>query len=407
MRKRLLLIGATVLFVAALLPLPALAQESWTGAQSAARVDFGASITFSLQAQSPGTLSSLHLLFQLEGERARNRIDVDVPSGTRVNAQWVWELEPGAMPPGRVVSYWWRAELSDGRILQTEPATVRYDDNRFQWEERNEGNIHLRWYGSRTEADKIMAAAQTALKRLQEGTGVDVVEPVRVFLYRSKSDMQKAISSRSESYDAAILTLGMAMGGDTIVILSTASGAEQTIAHELSHIVIGRFTDNPLGGLPTWLDEGLAMYAEGELRGDNQRDLDRAIRNNTLITVRSLSAYPGDPSQVDLFYGQCYSVVEFLIDTFGSEKMDLLLQTFQTGVYQEDALQQVYGFGLDELDARWRAAIGAPPLPTPAPTQPPVLPPSRTQEPSTSTPICTTTALVLVLAGVFIWRKVA
>ena len=405
MRNRILLIAAAFLFLVALLPSTASAQEPWTGAQSAAEVEFGASVTFSLQAASPGAVKSLHLFFQLEGERARNRISVDTPTGSRVSAQWMWELESGALPPGRVISYWWHAELSDGRILQTEPATVRYDDNRFRWLERNEGNIHLRWYGSQSEADKIMVAAQEALVRLQAGTGVDVEKPVRVFLYRSKSDMQLAISSRSESYDAAIITLGMAMGGDTIVILSTAAGAEQTIAHELSHIVIGRFTDNPLGGLPTWLDEGLAMYAEGELRGDNQADLDRAIRNNTLITVRSLSAYPGDPSQVDLFYGQCYSVVEFLIDTFGSEKMDLLLQTFRTGVYQEDALQEVYGFGLDELDARWRIAIGAAPLPTPSPTQPPVLPPSRTQEPSTSTPICTTTALVLVLAGVLVWRK--
>jgi hypothetical protein len=149
------------------------------------------------------------------------------------------------------------------------------------------------------------------------------------------------------------------------------------------------------------------MYAEGELRGGNQSDLDRAIRNNTLISVRSLSAYPGDPGQVDLFYGECYSVVKFLIDTFGAEKMDLLLQTFKGGIYQEDALQEVYGFGLDELDARWRVAIGAGPQPTPAPTSPPVLPTSRTDEPDTSMPVCTSTALVLVLLGVLIWRRAA
>jgi hypothetical protein len=404
MRIRNLLFAAAFLLV--LLPGAASAQEPWTGALSQAEVDFGASITFTLDARSPGTVVSLQFFYQLEGERARNRVNVEVPAGTRLSAEWVWELEPGAMPPGRVISYWWRAELSDGRILETDPLTVSYDDNRFQWQERDEGNIHLRWYGSsRSDADKIMTAAQEALGRLQAGTGVEVQNPVRIFLYRSKSDMQLAISSRSETYDAAIITLGMAMGRDTIVILSTAAGAEETIAHELSHIVIGQFTDNPLGGMPTWLDEGLAMYAEGELRGDNQTDLDRAIRDNTLITVRSLSAYPGDPSQVDLFYGQCYSVVEFLIGTFGSDKMDLLLQTFKKGVYQEDALQEVYGFGLDELDARWRTAIGAPPLPTPAPTPPPVPPPSRTQEPAT-TPVCSSTALLLILAGVLVWRKV-
>lgn len=381
-----------------------MAQSPWAGAQTGAEVDFGSSITFSLDAQGPAAVDSLQLFFQLEGERARNRVSLDVPSGARISAEWVWELESGDVPPGRVVHYWWRAELADGRVLETERAAVAYNDDRFQWEERNEGNIHLRWYGD-SDADSMMRAAQEALSRLQSGTGVETESPVRIFMYRSKSDMQAAISSRSETYDAATVTLGMAMGDDTIVILSTAASAEETVAHELSHIVVGRYTANPLGGLPTWLDEGLAMYAEGELRGSNQSDLDRAIRNNTLISVRSLSAYPGDPGQVDLFYGECYSVVKFLIDTFGAEKMDLLLQTFKGGIYQEDALQEVYGFGLDELDARWRVAIGAGPQPTPAPTSPPVLPPSRTDEPDTSTPVCTSTALVLVMLGVLLWRK--
>jgi len=404
MRTRSLVIA--VLLLMALVPaMSAQAQEPWTGSRLTAKVDFGASITFGLQAQTASPVQALHLLYQLEGERARNRVNLD-DTGTRINAEWTWELEPGDVPPGRVVTYWWRAELADGRTLETERASVTYEDSRFTWKQRQEGNLVVHWYGdSRSEADKIMAAAQAALQRLQAGTGVELQKTIRIFLYRSKSDMRLAIPSRSESYDIATITLGMAMGGDTIVILSTAADADRTIAHELSHIVIGAFTDNPLGGLPTWLDEGLAMYAEGDLRGENQSDLDRAIRTNTLISVRSLSAYTGDPSQVDLFYGECYSVVKFLIDTFGADKMDALLKTFKRGVYQEDALREVYGFGLDELDARWREAIGAPPQPTPAPTTPPVLPTPRPQTEPAPTPICSSAALILAALGVLIVRR--
>ncbi len=370
-------------------------------------MEFGAAITFGLQAQTASPVQALYLFYQLEGERARNRVNLE-DTGTRINAEWTWELEPGTVPPGRAITYWWRAELADGRTLETERATVTYEDTRFTWKQRQEGNLIAHWYGdSRSEADKIMAAAQAALQRLQAGTGVELQKPIRIFLYRSKSDMRLAISSRSETYDIATITLGMAMGGDTIVILSTAADADRTIAHELSHIVIGAYTENPLGGLPTWLDEGLAMYAEGELRGENQADLDRAIRTNTLISVRSLSAYTGDPSQVDLFYGECYSVVKYLIDTYGADKMDALLKTFKRGMYQEDALREVYGFGIDELDARWREAIGAPPQPTPAPTAPPVLPTPRPQEEPSSTPICSSAALILAALGVLVWRRVS
>ncbi len=360
-----------------------------------------------LQAEVPASLATLELFFQLEGELARNRVEVAVAPGTNVNAEWTWQVFPGEIPPGRLIAYWWRGETEDGKVLETAEATVQYTDQRFDWKERALENVHLYWYGGRDkDAERIMNAAQDALRRLGESTGATLQKPVRIFVYNSKSDMRLAIPSRSESYDQAIITLGMAMGGDTIVILGSEPGAEQTTAHELSHILIGQFTDNPLGGLPTWLDEGLAMYAEGDLRGDNQRELERAIRDNTLISVRSLSGYPGDPELVDLFYGEVYSVVNFLIETYGPEKMDQLLRTFKRGVYQEDALQEVYGFGLDELEDQWREFIGAPPRPTPAPPAEPVAPPRR-EEPPTEIPICSSAALLVVLAGAVVWRRVS
>jgi hypothetical protein len=418
MRNRILL---AAVFLVLLLPQPAFAQEPWSGAVLQAEVDFGASITFIVRAKAPQPVAPVELLFQLEGERARNRVIVRAVSGANVDAEWTWELDSGEIPPGRMITYWWRAKTQDGRTLETEKSQVEYADTRFTWERREEGNIRLFWYGgSRADADKMMQAAQEALGRLEAGTGVGVDTPVRVFLYRSKSDMSAAISSRSESYDAATITLGMAMGGDTIVILSTDAGAEDTIAHELSHIVIGKFTDNPLGGLPTWLDEGLAMYAEGDLRGDNKRDLEQAIRDNELISVRSLSGYPGQAGLVDLFYGECHSVVKFLIDTYGSGKMDRLLQTFRRGVYQEDALREVYGFGLDGLEDEWRAAIGAAPRPTPAPTSQagdgtpqagePTRSPTRTptpEKPNVEIPFCSSEGLILVMVGVLVWRRTA
>ncbi|HDN80132.1 MAG TPA: hypothetical protein ENG33_06695, partial [Chloroflexi bacterium] len=87
---------------------------------------------------------------------------------------------------------------------------------------------------------------------------------------------------------------------------------------------------------------------------------ERAIQNGELISVRSLSGYVGDPAKVDLFYAEAYSLVEFLIKEYGKDKMTELLEKFAEGTYQEDALQEVYGFGLDELDARWKAYLGVP-----------------------------------------------
>jgi len=147
-----------------------------------------------------------------------------------------------------------------------------------------------------------------------------------------------------------------------LLLLGPAAGVEQTTNHELTHIVVGEATDNPFHApIPRWLDEGLAMYNEGSLPDYNRDALEEAIRSDTLISVRSLSAYTGDPALVDLFYGESYSIVEYLLDTYGRDKMVELLGVFKRGSHQEDALQEVYGLGLNELDERWRQAIGAKP----------------------------------------------
>ena len=133
----------------------------------------------------------------------------------------------------------------------------------------------------------------------------------------------------------------------------------------MAHVVVGLATDNPYAELPRWLDEGLAMISEGELPSDNRRALQEAITGNDLISVRSLSGYTGDPDEVDLFYGEVYSLVDLMLESYGKDKMTELLSALREGLYQQDALQQVYGFGLDELDTRWRASLGLGPRPTP------------------------------------------
>jgi hypothetical protein len=148
---------------------------------------------------------------------------------------------------------------------------------------------------------------------------------------------------------------------NTLLLLGSHRNVELTVAHELSHIVVGIATDNPFVELPRWLDEGLAMQAEGELPVDNRRDLEQAIRDDALLSVRSMTSYAGRPELVDLFYGQAYSIVGYLLDAHGPAKMNQLLSAFADAQPQEDALLTAYGYGLDELDARWRQSLGLSP----------------------------------------------
>ena len=151
------------------------------------------------------------------------------------------------------------------------------------------------------------------------------------------------------------------------------------------------------------------MFTEATLPDGNARALDRAIRSDNLISVRSLSGYTGDPAQVDLYYGEVYSVVDFLLTQFGEDKMAELLRVFSAGVHQEDALQRVYGLGLDELDAQWRASLGLQARPTPAPTldSGEREPEEEDQSPGSGSGSCFPNLLpsLLVVGIPFVWRS--
>ncbi|MCK5433745.1 MAG: peptidase MA domain-containing protein, partial [Dehalococcoidales bacterium] len=130
---------------------------------------------------------------------------------------------------------------------------------------------------------------------------------------------------------------------------------ERAIAHEMAHLVIHQMILNPYSGLPTWLDEGLAMYAEGSLAPEYTAYLNQAIADDSLISVRSLSSpFSAYAAEAALSYAQSYSLVEFLISNYGQGKMLELLNTFSQGSNYDAALDSVYGFDMDGLDSLWQ-----------------------------------------------------
>jgi len=114
-------------------------------------------------------------------------------------------------------------------------------------------------------------------------------------------------------------------------------------------------TFNPYNNLPTWLDEGLAMHTEGLLGPQYTTFLSKAIAEGSLISVRSLSSpFSAYTEQSLLAYAQSYSLVEFLISNYGSDRMLELLNTFRQGSSYDGTLEKVYGFDMDGLNTLWQ-----------------------------------------------------
>ena len=327
---------------------------------------FSESLTFAVEADSTRPIVEAILFYGLEGERLVRRIYPDFVPGTQVHIEYVENLERGQFAPGTVIRSWWQLSADDGTTQASEPKTFEYTDDNHVWQTMAGERVDLFWYGSdEDDAQELLVAADEAVMRLEKEIGVSVDHRPNVYVYDSQTDMARALSRRSESYDDRVLTLGVKVDDDTLLLLGTHRDAKLTVAHELSHIIVGIATHNPYTDLPGWLDEGLAMYAEGQLPSDNRKALERAIDGDELLSVRSMTSYSGRAELVDLYYGEVYSLVDFMLREHGRDKMRDLLSVFSEGARQEQALLRVYGFGLDELDARWRASLGLEPRESP------------------------------------------
>jgi len=322
------------------------------------RAVFADRLRFTLAIESATPIVEATLRYRRGEGPLITRVPVPITPGQHVVAEYVRPLDRGEIPPGTTMTYHWTLVDQEGTKHHTEPVAFVYEDDRFDWRMISSPEITLLWYEDEEQARSLFDDAMAALRRLEDEIGVHMEQPVRIYAYQKSADMRAALFAHSEGYDARVLTMGVVVSDDTLLLLASHRDAHLTIAHELSHVVVGFATDNPYSDLPRWLDEGLAMYAQGELQEANQRALARSIRDDTLISVRSLSGYTGIPEEVDLYYGEVHSLVEYLIRTHGKEKMTELLATCREGIRQEDALTRVFGFGLDQLDSDWRASLG-------------------------------------------------
>ncbi len=219
------------------------------------------------------------------------------------------------------------------------------------------------WAATSGEADDGVTALGAAAN-----TGAALEDPVRLYIYASSADLRGSMIFPQEWTGGVAFT---EYGVVTIGIPPDAGGlawGTRAIAHELTHLVVHQVTFNPYNSLPTWLDEGLARFSEG-LSTDEARAVREALDQNTLPPLRTLAnAFPADEARARLAYAQSGQVVQFMIVTYGPEKVAALLATVQSGKQIDPALLEVYGFDTDGLDNAYRVSMGAAPLPTAQPT---------------------------------------
>jgi hypothetical protein len=370
MKKKIIFFALVVILITAII-IPAAVKGAVGGtagdsaggltASVSAEVHFPLIISFDVSAQGSALITDIRLHYTVAYNKLARVVSegfVTFTSGTVVTTRYNMDLrQTGGLPPGSRMTYWVTVKDASGAVTETLPQNLEIKDERYSWKLLQSGMISLYWYtGSDDFAQELMDAAQTALGRLAENTGAALENPVSLYIYASSSDLIGALIFAQD------WTGGIAFSEFGIIAIGISADqldwGKRTISHELTHLVVYQATQNPYNGPPPWLNEGLAMFSEGDLEYYFTGALEDAEKNNSLISVQSLcSPFSAYTDQAVLAYAESYEIVKYLIDTYGREKMFELLSIYREGTGYDEALKAVYGFDMQSLNTQWQAAL--------------------------------------------------
>lgn len=326
-----------------------------------------ASLTFRLHVSTEVDLVSAALNYKVlnpDGNVGGTlRAEVSAGRSADLSAQLLTNSNERYIPAGARISYAWTVVDQNGGTLTTPEQTVVFLDGRYQWQSRTQGNVTVYWYGnSDANANLALEASAASIRDNEALLDVRMPYPVRVVVWRGTADAKAAQQPRGSTFDAQIITGGARVGPDLLHIYDPLGAFVDVTRHESAHLVTKVAGDGPFTTIPSWLDEGTAVYAQGSPGGGYSGALQQAIRADQTLRLRNMAGSTNQPQLVDLFYGQSWSTVKFMVDRYGRQQFAAVFKTVKSGAPIDEALQQVLGVDQDGLYNAWRSSVGLQPI---------------------------------------------
>ncbi len=404
--RRALLLPALALLLGLAIGVPPSSSAQSPELSTRIENEFPQFLRFRLTGSAPGTVTDVSLRYRVIGSgslaRAKPeqfeavpadsimRVEVSVATGTL-----------GYIPVGSEFLYHWEVVLDDGTVIETEEDGYLYLPPGEDWRSVHNDFMRVYFHGDREDiALRYLEAADRTYARMGRllQTELEVV-PVKTVLFASESDLEAAQPNRSEVYDAATFLCGSQVANNIIFVIDRSCGTRDrsdTLRHEFTHILVEAAGESALGKIPSWLNEGTAVYSQTEPGRGFSDPFEVALVIDRLIPFSTMFSTSGDPSDVGLFYGQSYEMVRFLIDQGGQDEFARLFATIKAGNRFDRAIETVYGWTLDEFENEFRAHHDLPPREPPATAEPareqPTPTPEATPEPERPQPTPSPTA---------------
>ena len=322
------------------------------------QADFPTGLTLSLDFQTEEAVEEAYVLYTLAQEDLSSEVAARLAENGSSSASVVIDMETAFVPAGVDVTYRWRLVGGDDTEVITPPVTITWQDDRFEWERSSSETVEVFGYdGGEELRQEVLESAQATVNRLSAEFSVTVDHPLRIWVYANKRDFDGTLSSNSQEWAAgsAYPDLQLILA---VIPENRPSELGRIIPHEVSHQLLAIATDNPYNSPATWLDEGIAVRNQTNGTSQMGRLVATAKRDGGLLPLTTLhSGFPLDPSEAGLAYAESFSVVTYLVETYGESAIAAIAAAYREGSTHDDAVRAGTGRDVAELDAEWQLWI--------------------------------------------------
>ena len=317
------------------------------------RIEYPDQMIFRLQAEGDATITEVRLFYSVGGRPVQVYGYADFEPGLRVSTDFTVETSGASyIPTGVEIEYYYQITDVNGHTVETTPWSFEYRDPRYSWESLTIGSLTVLYHD--ISERRVAQAAQQVAARIEEIKpvfGIDDVHTMKAVILNGSREARRAFPLVSEASRRGHYFAGFAFDEYDLFLMQGLD--TDTMIHEATHLLVHQAADSALARVPAWLNEGLAMQFEDAsiVRSATIRSAARAGR---LLSVKNMGAVPGRSRDISLFYAQAWSVVDYMMDNYGPERMSVLLGTLNMGKRIDEALPLVYGLSVEELDEEWR-----------------------------------------------------
>ena len=135
---------------------------------------------------------------------------------------------------------------------------------------------------------------------------------------------------------------------------------ELTLTHELCHLLLHEYI-KPYR-LPRWLNEGVSQWVSGGISDiinyDRKKLLKEAALSGNYLTLDDITLnFPGGANRFILSYEESKSIVEYIDDEYGADKLLLILENLSKGDTIDKAVFNSLSVELSMLEYEWHISL--------------------------------------------------